>query len=1005
MARGLSYRDAAVLLGGGPETKVVAALDKLLGGALLLATAGGAELALSLFDAKGELSKLCADLIGGVGERVRGLNRYDRTRRLEAAHAVVVLAAFFECTSRVDLPQMLRPTKAEQVTLAAGDRLSSLLELPPALPEVHVPHDQTIAQLAGLYRAMAREVSAFAMGLADWDSLTKINRSRVAAELEAIPAQAIVRYGELFRRLAVEFPEFGYWANMLDHQATRAEIRRMDIALAGMSDTLTRLRIGREPAGIRLALARRNASVLRRPGLAFGDMSTPTIGRCYVNPNFRVGQPRPEEITRPDWWQERPLRTDIQDFLVGHLTSPTAAEAPLVVLGHPGAGKSLLTQMLAARLPASDFLTVRVPLREVPADADLQTQIEMRIRADSGTTTTWPELVATAGDAMPVVLLDGFDELLQATGQSQSNYLERIAAFQLRESELGRPVAVLVTSRLTVADRARPVNGAVTLLLEPFDDRQVELWLTAWNETNSAALTVRELHPLKPETALRYRDLACQPLLLLLLALYDSDGNGLHNEETLNEAELYERLLTGFTRREVRKSAETLTDSQVDGLVAREMLYLSVVAFAMFNRNQLWVTEAQLDADLRVLLGEPSAADSTRLTAAELLVGRFYFVYVAQAVHDQKHLRTYEFLHATFGEFLVARLVVQELRNLLAAASVSTMWSPTSRVDDQFLHATLSYAPITMRRTVVAFIDNMIGDDETFRDLLLGLFRAAMQARNHTPLDEYRPVRASVPGRVAVYSANLFVLLAVAAGEVTSRELFPEADDHAAEWARVAQLWHSQLPSEGWRTLYSSIDVHREWDGDQRLVRLSSVVRLDDSAPVPELTFDPQWTYNYSPNHENGPYSFVHDSSWHMLAETGFTGGRLQEAAMHNLLPFVGELDTMLLTFHDTGGHGMVSAGRALIELWLASGYHNEVTLLTNAYGICIRIAMNGFGPDDHHTRNAFRNLVLHQLANDKWRLPAGWLRETVKALQTKHAPEKGAEQFLQLLLRKAGLN
>ena len=38
---------------------------------------------------------------------------------------------------------------------------------------------------------------------------------------------------------------------------------------------------------------------------------------------------------------------------------------------------------------------------------------------------TWPDLVAAAGDALPVVMLDGFDELLQATGVSQSDYLEK----------------------------------------------------------------------------------------------------------------------------------------------------------------------------------------------------------------------------------------------------------------------------------------------------------------------------------------------------------------------------------------------------------------------------------------------------------------------------------------------------------------------------------------------------------------------------------------------------
>jgi hypothetical protein len=529
VARGLSYRDAAVLLGGGPETKLVAALDKLLGGVLLAATAGGSGFALSLFDAKAELFRWCTEAIGTLGDRIRGLNRYDRTRRLEAAHAVAAMAAFFEVVAEIELPAELRPTRSEQRRLIESqfdlELATPLISFTPPLPAPHQAHEHRIFDLQQGYHELSTILLSFITELAGWQRLSKPARDRFAAEVRGTPALAVERYDVLFRRLALDFPEFGYWANMLDHQATRT-------ALAGLAESLEQLRIGRDPAGVRIDLTTKYQAVLRRPALALGDndLSAPTIERCYVNPQFRVGQPRIDEITRTDWWEAQPLRSDLQELLVGHLTSPVATEAPLVVLGHPGAGKSLLTQMLAARLPASDFLAVRVPLRDVHADADLQTQIELTIRADTGQDINWPSLAAGAGDALPVILLDGFDELLQATGQSQSNYLELITAFQQREADLGRPVAVLVTSRLTVADRARPVPGVVTLLLEPFDDSQVALWLEAWNQRNAAVLASRGLLPLTAETALCYRNVAQQPLLLLLLALYDADSNALHDE-------------------------------------------------------------------------------------------------------------------------------------------------------------------------------------------------------------------------------------------------------------------------------------------------------------------------------------------------------------------------------------------------------------------------------------------------------------------------------------------
>jgi len=73
-----------------------------------------------------------------------------------------------------------------------------------------------------------------------------------------------------------------------------------------------------------------------------------------------------------DWWAALPVRRDLTEYLGDFLTSPGAATAPLVVLGQPGAGKSVLTKVLAARLPPMGFLPVRVILREVPAEAEVQ---------------------------------------------------------------------------------------------------------------------------------------------------------------------------------------------------------------------------------------------------------------------------------------------------------------------------------------------------------------------------------------------------------------------------------------------------------------------------------------------------------------------------------------------------------------------------------------------------------------------------------------------------------
>ncbi|MFD7656512.1 hypothetical protein ACFV4N_21285 [Actinosynnema sp. NPDC059797] len=51
-----------------------------------------------------------------------------------------------------------------------------------------------------------------------------------------------------------------------------------------------------------------------------------------------------------------------------HLASPDSTALPLLVLGHPGAGKSLLMGVLAAKVPALGYAVVNARLREVDAE-------------------------------------------------------------------------------------------------------------------------------------------------------------------------------------------------------------------------------------------------------------------------------------------------------------------------------------------------------------------------------------------------------------------------------------------------------------------------------------------------------------------------------------------------------------------------------------------------------------------------------------------------------------
>ena len=1010
MPRALCYADAVKLLGG--DSPLVRTLDRLTGGLLLMATGGGSELALSLFDARGELARLSAELVSRLSDRLRGLSRFDRTERLAAAHRIILLTAYFEALSGAALPfepEELRLARTSQITLVTGETASSgrLRDLVGILSDTDVPGeyvpfsgDGLPDELRQFYASVSDRLLAYVEDLDAWSQVSQSARAEFVHRLgDEVPTAAQRRYEEHVRRLAAEFPEVAFWANRLDHSTTRDRIQQLHTCLQGLEQVLERIGSGSAPDGRREALARRYRKSLNRPIVATGDvpegLTIPSLEAAHVNPLFRVAAAGlSANLDRESWWDEFPVRDDVQEFLIGYLTSIQAVEGPLLVLGQPGSGKSVLTKALAARLPPRDYLTVRVALREVPADTDLQSQIEYAIRDATGESLTWPALARSAGDALPVILLDGFDELLQATGIGQSDYLEQVARFQEREADQGRPVAVIVTSRTAVADRARlPRSGAVALKLEAFSDDQVERWLTVWNAHNNPYLVARGLLPLSATAVLRQRDLASQPLLLLMLALYDVDSNALQRHgEGLDEAGLYDRILASFAEREVRKARPELHAEPLRAAVEEELLVLSVAAFAMFNRGQQWVAEDELSGDLAAILsGTVAPRNITGFhavsTLAQTVVGRFFFIHEARAVRDNAQLTSCEFLHATFGEYLVARLIVRELDDLALVASARRRHT----ADDGFLRALLSFAPLTMRGKIVDFLTVLVQrlpEDRRplLREVLLTAFGGALLPWKGASHDGYGPEQISVPARHAAYSANLLLLVVVTGlpEPVTGRELFPQVAFQAAfpvpEWRRHAMLWRSQFTVEGWRSLTVRLHLERIWHNGDRDVSVSLA-----SGPWSPADFDTYWFSNMTTTPEGRRWS-----GWRQVGvgplrrESYFTCDMAEDVAWHGLAPLIRTLDAedaddpegglATTAFGSSSEEVVVSATHALIALWIASSGPANADELQQRYEECLQVIRHSRSDDDSAGMNALLARVVRQLAADRDRLPAVFL-------------------------------
>jgi hypothetical protein len=282
VTRTFTYADAVRLLGGNTVTGVEW-MDRITRGTLRGLTLGMSDV-LTCFGVQSELARLGRDLVRNVADQRRGLSRFDRTQRIQAAHSVIVITAYFEALRTAQLPFSLDQfelTKAEQVTLVvdrstqsggAAALIGELLDTAIPLPTPQRPREDTVLALRAFYENLSTRLIQFTVGLSAWESKGGADRSRFLQVVRAVPMAACERYELLLRDLVVAFPEVANWANLLDHQATRHQVRELRTALAGLELLLRDISGGAVPDDRFVALTRAYRADLDRPIFEPGDV-------------------------------------------------------------------------------------------------------------------------------------------------------------------------------------------------------------------------------------------------------------------------------------------------------------------------------------------------------------------------------------------------------------------------------------------------------------------------------------------------------------------------------------------------------------------------------------------------------------------------------------------------------------------------------------------------------------------------------------------------------------
>jgi hypothetical protein len=90
-----------------------------------------------------------------------------------------------------------------------------------------------------------------------------------------------------------------------------------------------------------------------------------------------------------------------------------------------------------------------------------------------------------------------------------------------------------------------------------------------------------------------------------------------------------------------------------------------------------------------------------------------------------------------------------------------------------------------------------------------------------------------------------------------------------------------------------------------------------------------------------------------------------------------------------------------LLRLLLAVSAGGSTDELVAAHQACLRIALDGFAPNDVDGRDAFRVLILHQLKENRDRLPDEFLHRVAEQIR---ARERGDRKPLgEALIQLAG--
>lgn len=664
----------------------------------------------------------------------------------QIAHILIVFAAYFD-SIKMYLPneeKIIRLSDTEKYKLTdeaikkyreyleeklknkADLRAREVFESDLSIPNPIENIKGYLDRLKEFYDLLNHEFVEFFKKLSFWEGLKENERDAFSGVMRGIPNKAVENYQKQYYELSIKFNDFFVWGNIQEHKEIK---QRIDVGFEEISKQIVTYyeRFKEEKAKEtlvkyeRLYLEYINEEIIdtsEMESFSAEDIVFPAKKHIFIPQSFQTllyknSMQLEQEVT----WKNCKERENIGKFISDTLRHPILGQLPLLILGLPGAGKSLLCNMLAAKILLHEYHVIIIKLRDTVADETISQQISQQMKRDFTNACTWDD-IAESGISKPVLLIfDGYDELLQASGRTHSDFIKKISEFQKNQRNIYNIfVRCIVTSRTILIDKALIMDNTPIIKLCDFNEKRIELWGDIWNEKNEYFFKKNELEAFEIDKSSKIYELAKQPLLLLMLALYDSNSNALKKQKNMNSTELYYSLIWEFISREKRKDNifRSKQENEQQEIIEREVRKLSIAALGMYNRKALYIRSTELQSDIEFIQQKENETDQLKnaeLKESDKLLGSFLFVQKLKSTEivEKGEIKNtaYQFLHNTFGEFLTAYFIVCEISDILDWISLllkRNMGHQWGLSEQRAWHACLIYAPLFSRPVVINMI-------------------------------------------------------------------------------------------------------------------------------------------------------------------------------------------------------------------------------------------------------------------------------------------------------------